>query len=102
MEKNRTYYPSLTGLKAIMCLVIVLYHTLPSTPLTEAIPLTSIISYFGGSLGNSMFFILSGFLLSWGYKNRIQEHQISFREFLLRRLKKLYPMYEYCLRFSID
>jgi hypothetical protein len=37
MEKNRKYFHSLTGLKAVMCLIIVFHHTLPETPLLRHI-----------------------------------------------------------------
>lgn len=40
-----------------------------------------------------MFFLLSGFLLSVGYRNRIQSHSVPFGTYLRRRLQKLYPMY---------
>ena len=90
---QRNHLRALTSLKGLFILIIALHNTLSITPLFSYIPGTSFVILFGGILGNSMFFILSGFLLSWGYKNRIQEHRISFRDFLLRRLKKLYPMY---------
>lgn len=59
----------------------------------DRIPLTSFIGSYGGTLGNYMFFLLSGFLLSYGYRQRIAGREISFREFLMRRLRKLYPLY---------
>ena len=86
-------FRALTSLKGLFILIIALHNTLAITPLFSNIPGTAFIILFGGMLGNSMFFILSGFLLSWSYKNRIVSHQIGFWDFLIRRLKKLYPMY---------
>ena len=40
-----------------------------------------------------MFFMLSGFLMSLGYRGRIRDGQISFGSFLKKRLGKLYPMF---------
>ena len=92
MEKKGNF-PALTALKGLFILIIVLHNTLSAAPLFENIPGTAFLIRFGGFLGNSMFYILSGFLLSAGYQSRIRDHRISFREYLLRRLKKLYPMY---------
>ena len=83
----------LTALKGLFIWIIVLHNTFSLDPLLEHIPGMAFIRLFGGSLGNSMFFILSGFLMSWGYRNRIRSGQITFGVFLQRRLKKLYPMY---------
>lgn len=91
--EQKGHFPALTALKGLFILIIVLHNTLPIIPLFSNVPGTSFVILFGGTLGNSMFFILSGFLLSSGYKNRIQQHTVPFREYLLRRLKKLYPMY---------
>ena len=92
MEKRRSF-DGLTGLKGIFIFIIVWFHTLPKTPLMDRIPLTSFIGTYGGTLGNYMFFMLSGFLISWGYRERIARGEISFRDFLMRRLRKLYPLY---------
>lgn len=91
--EQRDHFRALTSLKGLFILIIALHNTLADTQLFSGIPGTSFLVLFGGALGNSMFFILSGFLLSHGYKARIQSHSISFGSFLLRRLKKLYPMY---------
>lgn len=92
MEKRRSF-DGLTGLKGIFIFIIVWFHTLPKTPLMDRIPLTSFIGTYGGTLGNYMFFMLSGFLLSYSYRERIAKREISFRDFLMRRLRKLYPLY---------
>lgn len=92
MEQTRRFH-SLTGLKGIFTLLIVFFHTLPTTPLISAIPLTSFIGIYGGTLGNYMFFMLSGFLICHTYKDRIAGKTVAFPHYLVRRLKKLYPLY---------
>lgn len=92
MERKQQFH-SLTALKGLFILVIVFHNTLSIHPLFDSIPGSSFITLFGGDLGNSMFFILSGFLLSYGYRERIAGGAVSFRDYLLRRLWKLYPMY---------
>lgn len=91
--EQKGYFRSLTSLKGLFILIIVLHNTLGIHPVFSGVPGVAFIKLFGGTLGNSMFFILSGFLLSAGYRQRIQNHQITFQEYLLRRLKKMYPMY---------
>ncbi len=86
-------FDSLTGLKGLFSLIIVFFHTLPQTPLIDAIPLTSLIRNYGGGIGNYFFFITSGFLISFGYKERIVAKEISFGSFLVKRLQKIYPLY---------
>ena len=91
MQKYR--FEGLTGLKGLFSLVIVFFHTLPSTPLIERIPLTSFVRNYGGSLGNCFFFVVSGFLLSLAYRDRIGSGSLGFTDFLAKRLCRLYPLY---------
>lgn len=90
---NRRDFQALTALKGLFILIIVLHNTLSITPLFDAFPGISFIVLFGGTLGNSMFFILSGFLLAVNYRERISSRTIGFQDFLARRLLKLYPIY---------
>lgn len=92
MTQKRQFY-ALTSLKGLFILIIAFHNTMFITPLFDFIPGTAFLTLFGGSLGNSVFFVLSGFLLSYGYRDRIMEHAVSFQVFLKRRLEKLYPMY---------
>ena len=91
MKQQR--FDALTGLKGLFSLVIVFFHTLPMTPLIRRIPLTSFVSNYGGSIGNYFFFVTSGFLVSLGYLERIRSREIAFGDFLVKRLRKLYPLY---------
>lgn len=86
-------FSSLYGLKGAAILLIVFFHTLTITPVIQQIPLSSFIKNYGGTLGNALFFMMSGFLISSNYLNRIQKQEIPFRDFLLRRLRKIYPVY---------
>lgn len=83
----------LTALKGLFIWMIVLHNASLLDGFLEELPGMSYIYLYGGSLGNSMFFILSGFLMSWGYRDRIRDGRIAFGDFLCRRVKKLYPMY---------
>ena len=51
----------------------------------------------GGDGGVAFFFVLSGFVLSLGYGQRISQATFSFRSFMCRRLLKIYPLHLLCL-----
>lgn len=84
---------SLGALKGLFIWIIVLHNTLPIDGVLDGVPGVAFLSLFGGSLGNSIFFMLSGFLIALSYRQRIAGGTISAEAFLMRRLKKLYPMY---------
>lgn len=50
----------------------------------------------GGDCGVAFFMMLSGFVLSAGYEQKISKGLIGRREFMTRRLKKLYPLHLLC------
>lgn len=93
MEKERRF-DALTSLRGIFILVIAVHNTMLVHPyLFQSLPGSGFLSLFGGSLGNSMFFMLSGYGMSYSYRDRIQRHAISFVAFLGKKLRKLYPIY---------
>ena len=91
--EQKGYYRALGSLKGLFILIIAFHNTLSESPLFSGIPGADFLIRYCGFMGNVMFFILSGFLISQNYKDRIQTHAIPVKDFLLRRLKKLYPMY---------
>lgn len=91
--RQSEHFDALTSLRGIFILVIAFHNTMLTRSLFQGVPGSAFLTLFGGALGNSMFFILSGFGMAYGYRDRIQSHTISFRDFLLKRLKKLYPMF---------
>lgn len=48
---------------------------------------------FGGECGVSFFFMLSGFILSYAYGERVQDGTFRHRRFLVRQLLKFYPLH---------
>ena len=48
---------------------------------------------FGGECGVSLFFMLSGFVLSIGYGAKIEEGRFSLKTFYLKQLAKCYPLH---------
>lgn len=50
----------------------------------------------GRAIGVTFFFILSGFLLAYGYKKRLMTREISTSDFYKARAVKLYPLHILC------
>jgi peptidoglycan/LPS O-acetylase OafA/YrhL len=46
-----------------------------------------------GFIGVSFFFILSGFILSLNYDDRLLSRQVTFREFWVARIARVYPLH---------
>lgn len=47
----------------------------------------------GGVCGLTFFIMLSGFVMSAGYGNKVCSPDFEFRQFLFKRLKRIYPMH---------
>lgn len=52
--------------------------------------------YAGGTCGVSFFMILSGFVMSAGYSDKVMEG-LNKKDFILKRLIRLYPLHFLCL-----
>lgn len=48
--------------------------------------------FFEGYVGVSFFFILSGFVLSYSYKTKFQNHKITKKDFYIARFSRIYPL----------
>lgn len=90
--QKKAHLKSLTGLKGLGILVIVLYHTLDPQAFGFQ-SLTGLIKNYGGYLGNYLFFMLSGFVMAYSYQERIMTRSVAFPDFLRSRLIRLYPLY---------
>jgi len=82
---------SLTGLRGIAAVSVLLYH-IPHQPAFEkfAIPLFS-----RAYLAVDLFFILSGFVISYGYHDRVVKHlgKASYVDFLINRIARVWPLH---------
>ena len=54
-----------------------------------------------GYLGVSFFFILSGFVMSYSYKERIVNGFVSYKEFMIARFARIYPLHFLTLLLSL-
>ncbi len=78
-ETNFNYIPSIDGLRAFAVIMVVLYHL--NIPFSK-----------GGYLGVTMFFVISGYLITDILLNNLEnDHSIDFKNFYIRRAKRLLP-----------
>jgi peptidoglycan/LPS O-acetylase OafA/YrhL len=82
---------SLTGLRGVAAVSVLLYH-IPHQPAFSqfAIPLFS-----RAYLAVDLFFILSGFVISYGYHDRVVKHlgAASYIDFLINRMARVWPLH---------
>ena len=91
MEDNQRRFYEIDTLKGIMTFCIVLFH-LSGTDLKEAFPNILHIFYrHGGDYGNTLFFMLSGFMMYYVYLKKV--HNIALSKFLYNRVSKIYLTY---------
>jgi peptidoglycan/LPS O-acetylase OafA/YrhL len=77
--------PSLNGLRGAAALIVVLYHYLEGT---------RIISFFPGPYAVTLFFELSGLLITWLLLKEIDANgHLDLQQFYLRRALRLFPVF---------
>ena len=84
---------ALTSMRFVAALMVVIFHMSSQAPFFAAVPqpLHSIIDC--GYVWVGFFFVLSGFILSYQYFDRVQAGQFSAREFLIARFARIYPVH---------
>ncbi|WP_379967824.1 acyltransferase family protein [Epilithonimonas sp. UC225_85] len=88
MSTNKQFFPALTGYRAIAAWMIFLYHFMPfDNPKYPEIARHTILNFH---IGVEMFFVLSGFLITYRYFN---DYPIHFKKYMVNRFARIYPMY---------
>ncbi|SMC61363.1 acyltransferase family protein [Moheibacter sediminis] len=85
---NTAFFPALTGFRAIAAWMIFVYHFFPFK--NESLPQIYKILADGFHIGVDMFFVLSGFLITYRYYEKIN---IDFNQYMLNRFARIYPMF---------
>ncbi len=94
----KNFIPGLNGLRAIAVFLVILSHRLPSDHFLKKFPI--------GDYGVTLFFVLSGFLISrllfFQIKNQVLKGTSDFvilKKFILRRSLRIFPIYYLLLFF---
>lgn len=75
---------SLTTLRGVFILFIFFHHCLNIYP-------------GGGTMAVAFFFVLSGFSMTLGYKDKVLNPDFKFKQYFIRRCIKFYPLHWLCL-----
>lgn len=86
---QQNYLPSLDGLRALSILMVVGSHVL----IGQNVHNTFLYSLFNGALGVSIFFTISGFIITTLLmKEQIYTKNISLKKFYIRRFLRIIPL----------
>lgn len=99
MQKNSVYFPNLNGLRFIAALMVFVYHVEQNSMFFGLPNVAENIILFGiGKLGVVLFFVLSGFLITYILLHEEQiKGRISIPKFYLRRVLRIWPLYFFVL-----
>lgn len=99
MEISSKRLKSIDTVKGIMIWGIVIYHM--SENLKMAFPFLSPIYTYGGDLGNTIFFMLSGFMMEYTYSAKVIKGNVTLYTFIYKRISKWYLIYFFSSILSI-
>ena len=84
----------LTSLRFFFAFMVFLSHMEFSSVEAQTFNLSFDIFYFSeGYIGVSFFFILSGFILAFNYKQKFLEGKVSVKQFWVARVARIYPLH---------
>lgn len=91
-------YENVDVLRGIAILIIVIYHCFAITAptLTSFFHIDKMIGY-GGEIGVTLFFVLSGFGIECSILNKDKAEGYTWKSFMQKRMKRIIPQYYICL-----
>jgi peptidoglycan/LPS O-acetylase OafA/YrhL len=82
---------ALTSLRGIAAIAVVMQHFSATAQLHCLVPMPSLVPH--GYLAVDLFFVLSGFIMSYTYLNSFQRNGMrAFGDFILRRVARIVPL----------
>jgi peptidoglycan/LPS O-acetylase OafA/YrhL len=93
MNKKQLYFPNLNGLRAIAAFMVIIFHI---ELIKSEFKIPNILSRFhlGGDLGVILFFVLSGFLITYLLLEEDNQNKtILLKNFYIRRILRIWPLY---------
>ncbi|MEP7264940.1 MAG: acyltransferase [Bacteroidota bacterium] len=105
MLKEKVYFPNLDGLRFIAATMVFLQHGFSRFAVATGIQtdwITRVVKTFGsGGLGVSVFFVLSGFLITYLLlEEKKITGKISLKNFYIRRVLRIWPLYFFVVVFG--
>ncbi|HEX8329764.1 MAG TPA: acyltransferase [Hymenobacter sp.] len=86
---SSSYFPALTGLRAVAAFMVYLSHSQPLRFITDSPVLLSL----DFTIGVNIFFVLSGFLITLRYAESATLRASFWRPYLANRFARVYPMW---------
>lgn len=103
MSKEKRYFPNLNGIRCIAALLVVFHHLEQAK---HSFGLTNFYGYpvvqHAGRLGVGLFFVLSGFLITYLLLDeRGRFGDVDAKKFYLRRVFRIWPIYFLIIALSL-
>lgn len=94
---------SLTSMRFLAAMLVFIYHYTWLDFDFSILPLERLWSnlFSHGYIGVSFFYVLSGFVLSYAYQERMLSFDINLKRFYLARLARIYPLHILTLLLAI-
>lgn len=100
-QKNKIFFPNLDGLRFTCFLAVFLYHCNETLFAKISNPkIASVLDFIfrNGNLGVNVFFVLSGFLITFLLiKEKELKGTISLGNFYIRRILRIWPLFYLCI-----
>lgn len=88
LRTDTNYFPALTGVRAVAAYLVFFHHYNPFERYGSDWSLRNFVNEW--HIGVTMFFVLSGFLISFRYYDNFKS---SFRRYIINRFARIYPVY---------
>ena len=96
MAKQKIYFPNLNGLRFIAAFLVIIHHIEQIKSISNVSSYWGTIPFIGiiGKLGVILFFVLSGFLITYLLLAEEKSFKkISIKKFYMRRIIRIWPLY---------
>ena len=92
-KPQHNYLPQLDGIRTIAIGLVLIFHWLPTNHWVNTLP--------NGTIGVTLFFVLSGFLITYLLLLEQEKGGIIIRKFYIRRILRIWPVYYLYLFISL-
>jgi peptidoglycan/LPS O-acetylase OafA/YrhL len=87
---RQAYFPALTGVRAFATYLVFIQHNRPVINITENFGRDYLNT---GHTALTLFFVLSGFLITYRYAEAFEKKKISFSQYFGKRVARIVPLY---------